>query len=56
MQNAYFKITSDGSKFGLLLEPPKNGGEPLNIAEVMDYLKEQGMVCLLYTSPSPRDA
>ena len=44
MQNAYFKITSDGSKFGLLLEPPKNGGEPLNIAEVMDYLKEQGMV------------
>lgn len=44
MENAYFKITSDGSKFGLLLEPPKNGGEPLNIAEVMDYLKEQGMV------------
>ena len=44
MQNAYFKITSDGSKFGLLLEPPQNGGEPLNVAEVMDYLKEQGMV------------
>lgn len=45
MKNGYFKIIKDGDGYGLLLVPPKDGGEPLRIVEITDYLKDQGIPC-----------
>lgn len=53
MKNGYFKITKDGEGYGLLLVPPKDGGEPLSIVEIMEYLKMQG---ILYSQDSLQEA
>ncbi|MBQ7776964.1 MAG: DUF342 domain-containing protein [Lachnospiraceae bacterium] len=42
--NGYFRLKSIENGFGLELIPPSNGGEPINIAEVMDYLGSQSLV------------
>lgn len=45
MENAYFKLVNTAVGFGLLLVPPKDGGEELKISEVMEYLSFRNLKC-----------
>lgn len=43
--NGYFQLVNlNEEEFGLRLIPPKDGGENINIVEVMDYLGENNLV------------
>ena len=46
--NGYFQLEVQSEGVFVKIYPPTEGGEAVNIKELMDY-------CLLYTSPSPRD-
>ena len=43
--NGYFRLKNLENGFGLELIPPKEGGEEINILEVMDYLGSNNLVC-----------
>jgi len=43
--NGYFRLKNLEGGFGLELIPPEEGGEEINILEVMDYLGSNNLVC-----------
>lgn len=45
MANGYFKLVKNGLGFGLQIVIPTDGGEPVKIGEVMDYLAQHEVSC-----------
>ncbi len=46
MQNGYFRMVStDNGGYGLKIFPPVDGGEPIRLNEVTDYLTHRDMSC-----------
>ncbi|MCM1044530.1 MAG: FapA family protein [Candidatus Gastranaerophilales bacterium] len=45
MQNAYFRLVNEQDGFGVRIFPAKDGGEPLKIMELIDYLDRQKIDC-----------
>ncbi len=44
MRNGYFKIVKTAEGFGLSVIAPKDGGEPVRIQELINYLDQNGIV------------
>ena len=38
MQNGYFQLVNEPNGYGVKLYQPKDGGEPIRIGELLDYL------------------
>lgn len=49
MANGYFKIVQDGPEFGMLIKAPTEGGDPVNLAEISEYLMQHNQTCDLTT-------
>lgn len=49
MRNGYFQLVNAGGGYGLKITAPAEGGEPVRINEVMDYLTQRSQVCDLLT-------
>lgn len=45
MQNGYFQLVSAGAGYGLKIVAPSEGGEPVRIGEITDYLSFRDQVC-----------
>ncbi len=43
--NGYFKLVNIPNGFGVKCVPPKDGGEAIQISELMEYLEKRGISC-----------
>lgn len=45
MRNGYFQLVNAGEGYGVKLVPPTDGGEPIRIGELTDYLMRRNHAC-----------
>ncbi len=41
MKNGYFRLVNDSRGFGIAMYQPKDGGAPIQIGEVLEYLEDR---------------
>ena len=41
MKNGYFRLVNDSRGFGIAMYQPKDGGSPIQIGEVLEYLEDR---------------